>query len=272
MWDDVTNKLWILSSGFWTSDTQIIPVNPRTGVRESSILTTPLAARRMIFNADKSGFIVSGAISNQAGKIHLVNKSNGTVSVLSGTEKGEGPDLQTGSAGLALAGDVLYVAENVLNGFSGLMSVDLSSGDRQILQESEDTDSLTYALADIAYHNNEVLMVKNSFSNSRVYGYNVDTEASRQIHAGNSSIGGTARLLVSGTDVFGISQNQTLSRINIATGAMSNVSNKLRQTGGSGYKHFTYDSNNRLFYYVTRSQTVSVVDEVSGHVVDLAGQ
>lgn len=270
LWDETLNKLWVLSGGTLTSSTQIVPVDPRTGARGNSILSTPLAARKMIFNADKSEFLISGAISNQPGKIHSVNKSNGVATVLSGAEQGTGPDLQTGSAGLALDGNNLYVAENVSNGFSGLMKVNLSTGDREILLEAEDSTSLTYALADIAYHNNEVIMVKNSFSNSRVYGYDLTTKGDRLINNTNSSLGYRSRILMSNGNVLGISDNSSLMRINSTTGIVSSISNKLRLIGGSDYKLFTYDESNRLFYTITRSLTISVIDEESGHVVDLA--
>lgn len=270
LWDETLNKLWVLRTGTFTSDTRIVPVDPRTGARGNSILSTPLAARKMIFNADKSEFLISGAISNQPGKIHSVNKSNGAVTVLSGAEQGTGPDLRTGSAGLALDGNNLYVAENIVNDFSGLMKVNLSTGDREILLEAEDNTSLTYALADIAYHNNEVIMVKNSFSNSRVYGYNLTTKGDRLINNTNSSLDYRSRILMSNGNVLGISDSSLLMRINSTTGAVSSISNKLRLIGGSNYRLFTYDESNRLFYTITRRETISVIDEESGHVVDLA--
>lgn len=272
LWDDALNKLWILGTGFLTRDTQIVPVDPRTGARGSSVLTTALAANKMIFNADKSAFLISGAINNQPGKIHSVNKSTGVVTVLSGAEQGLGPDLRTGSAGLALNGNDLYLAENISNGFSGLMRVNLTTGNREILLEAEDSGSLTYALADIAYHNDEVIMVKNSFRDSRVYGYNPTTQSNRQINTANSGLDGSGKIIMSNGDVLGVSQDKSLMRVNIATGVVSTVSNKLRSTGGTGYKYLTYDESNGLFYTVYRRQIISVIDEVSGHIVDLPRQ
>lgn len=272
LWDGSIDKLWVLGADFLISETEIVPVDPLTGARGNSILSTPMAATRMIFNANQSGFLVSGAISGEAGKIHEVDKTTGAVSVLSSESEGSGPDLQIGSAGLALNGTDLYIADNNSSGFSGLMRVDLLSGDREILLEAVDSDSLTYALSDIAYLNNEVIMVKNSFFNSPVLGYNVNTLADRQVNATGSQIGSRGRLMVAGGDIVGVSNNTSLTRINAVSGAVSRVSSSLPLTGGNNIKYVTYDSDSKLFYTITMRNAITVVDEESGHVVGLSGE
>ncbi|MCP8898459.1 PKD domain-containing protein [Gilvimarinus xylanilyticus] len=271
LWDESIDKLWVLGADFLISETEIVPVDPLTGVRGTSILSTPMAATRMIFNADQSGFLVSGAISGEAGKIHAVDKSTGAVSVLSSETTGSGPDLQTGSAGLALDGSDLYVGENSSSGFSGLMRVNLLNGDREILLEAVDDDSLTYALSDIAYHNNEVIMVKNSFSNSPVLGYNLNTLTDRQVNSSGSLISSRGRIMLAGGDIIGVSNTTSLVRINVSSGAVSRVSSNLPLTGGNNIKYVTYDSDSKLFYAITMRNAIVVVDEESGHVVGLAG-
>ncbi|MBE8716689.1 hypothetical protein C4F51_05735 [Cellvibrio sp. KB43] len=282
LWDEEEKILWLLHSGFFTDSVRLEPINPRSGAVGDSILTQPLATHTMIFNKDQSEFIVSGGVWSETAKLHSVQKSDGLITVISGDERGNGEELGIASAGLSLASgeNHIYVGENNTNGFSGIMRIDISTGNREVLLESEDRESPGYAIADIAYNelNGEVIIIYNNYIESSIHSWNPDTKILKKINKTDTKLINKGKIIIFGEDVFAISAGTNLIKINLSTGLVSPISNNLIRTGGFD-KLFTYSASDQLFYIISRTEiddelghVISVVDELSGHVIDLVGQ
>lgn len=164
LYDSSAGTAWILTGG--GENTRIVPVNLKTGFGGAPLVTIP-HARRMIFNAEKTSFIVavSPATAGNVGSIYSVNKATGAMTLISGPGKGDGDDLLAPVALALGTQNRLYVAENAANRVDRIMQVDLSTGSRTIFAEG--IGSQTISASSIAFSQTEgILLVLRNSANS----------------------------------------------------------------------------------------------------------
>lgn len=263
------NVVWVLLTGKIVGDVKIIPVNVNTGRRGASVMSRPVVASNMIFDSTSLNFLVVGKIVNEQATLHSVSRLTGEVKLLSGSDKGVGPDFYSGNAGLATVNNNIYVANNSSSrrDFSGVMEVSSSSGRRNVFLDEKNNAIYEY-LSDISFDRlgREMILLANDDNHSPVIATNIRTKAARSINYNSSGIGTNGKFIVSGDYIYAVSDNNRLQRINLLDGRADTITSELPVSEAENAKQIAYDATNKLIYVAISNKGLYVVDEASGNL------
>lgn len=274
--DPSGDTAWVaMFSTAFVSGMKIIPVNLRTGHRGASMTEETFNARDMVFNSDKTHFILAAAPTSllSVGQIVSVSRATGEATLISGPEKGTGPDILA-ATGLSIAtnGD-LYLAENRagVGGTQRVLKIDPVSGDRTVVADETTQNTPANGLSHIAWSSltEELFMLKNSSVNSQLLAIEPDPFVVRVVGS-DTSIGSAGRMTFNSdaTQLFVIDANDRIVDIDTVASTRGTLATGITEAGSNVRRDIAYDAKHNLLYVVGGlRQGVFVVDIKFGDVV-----